>query len=104
MPGISQEAPSYPDDVQVRCADGSPAQFLWRHRVYVVRGVLAHWAEAGAWWQLDPGPGPDPDLSMGAQREVWRVEARAGMQGGSGVFVLSRDPAVGRWSLARGSG
>jgi hypothetical protein len=29
----------------------SPSQFIWRGRLYVVRGVLAHWVEVGAWWR-----------------------------------------------------
>ena len=33
---------------------GAPEQFLWRGRIYLVRDVLAHWVELGAWW-VAPG-------------------------------------------------
>ena len=29
----------------------APEQFLWRGRLYVVRSVLSHWVEVGAWWR-----------------------------------------------------
>ena len=52
---------SYGEAVQVRTApvdldtlEVAPTQFLWRGRLYVVRAVLAHWIELGAWWA---GPG-----------------------------------------------
>src|SRR3954470_1353711 len=38
------------DPVAVQRRDDVPEQFLWRDRLYVVRDVLAHWIEAGAWW------------------------------------------------------
>jgi Family of unknown function (DUF6504) len=41
----------YGDVVEVARHDDEPAQFLWRGRLYVVRGVLAHWVETGAWWR-----------------------------------------------------
>jgi len=44
-----------PIDVQTRPgAPDEPAQptaFVWRGRLYVVRGVLAHWYERRAWWR-----------------------------------------------------
>jgi hypothetical protein len=40
----------YDDPVDVRRQDEQPGQFLWRGRLYVVRGVLAHWVEARRWW------------------------------------------------------
>jgi hypothetical protein len=92
-----------------------PAQFLWRGRLYVVRAVLAHWIELGTWWagsgsrrrtpslpQVGAQPAPaDPPLApvrrsvafdVGAvEREVWRVEARAGRSSSVGVYDLVRD-------------
>ena len=41
----------YADQVEVKAAAGTPELFLWRGRVYQVRAVLAHWAEARPWWQ-----------------------------------------------------
>jgi hypothetical protein len=29
----------------------APAQFLWRDRLWVVRDIIAHWVETGAWWE-----------------------------------------------------
>ncbi len=39
------------DPVEVHRRDDTPAQFLWRGRLYVVREVLAHWTESGQWWR-----------------------------------------------------
>ena len=52
----------YADPVQVRrgdescpgAGDGAPVTFLWRGRLYVVRGVLGHWWERRAWWTAAP--------------------------------------------------
>ncbi|NHC12316.1 DUF6504 family protein [Motilibacter deserti] len=41
----------YDDPVDVRRRDDAPEQFLWRGKLYVVRDVLAHWVETGAWWR-----------------------------------------------------
>lgn len=73
----------YDEKVQVRlepgavAGSGSPNQFLWRGRLYLVREVLAHWRERTAWWD-----GADPE------RQVWRVEASSGRSAGAGVFEL----------------
>ncbi len=97
-------------------APGAPAQFLWRGRLYLVRDVVAHWVELGAWWSLprraggvparvaDPRPGtgsgPGTDAprprsvaaDVGAvEREVWRVEAAPGRGTSAGVYDLVRD-------------
>lgn len=77
----------YDDSVEVR-RDGAeaPEQFLWRGRLWKVRAVLARWVDAGA--SRPP-----------AERETWRVEAGRGGLEPDGVFDLSFDTAVGRWSL-----
>jgi hypothetical protein len=41
----------YDDPVDVRRRDEVPVEFLWRGRLYVVRDVLSHWVETGAWWR-----------------------------------------------------
>lgn len=86
---------SYAESVDVRHRDTVPEQFLWRGRLYLVRGVLAHWVEAGEWWRR-PESGVDD-----AEREFWRVEAASGRAAGSGVYDLCFDWAAGGWSLAR---
>lgn len=105
---------SYDEPVHVREPGATPTAFVWRGRHYVVREVVAHWYERRAWWTEDAaravhgdaGPGqrggrqgtPDP----GADREVWRVEASAGRQLGTGVYDLCRG-ADGRGADGRGA-
>ena len=104
-----------PDD-GLSGGSAAPAQFLWRGRLYLVREVLAHWVELGAWWSLPrrvdappagrsvgpptaPGHAPEGDrpprsvaADVGAvEREVWRVEAATGRSASSGVYDLARD-------------
>jgi hypothetical protein len=118
----------YDDPVEVRKGpEESPEQFLWRGKLWKVRAVLAHWVETGSWWQSadaravlgtdDTGdalveegtlaPVPRPGDLLG-ERELWRVEAAAGMRRapetedavpGGGVFDLSFDWADGTWQL-----
>lgn len=103
----------YDEEVVVQRRDGDPEQFLWRHRLYVVRSVLAHWVESGAWWRGEgvlaltgdrptaaaaAGPGPSDLLS---EREVWRVEAGAGRTAGCGLYDLCFDWSRPGWALAR---
>jgi hypothetical protein len=113
----------YDDPVEVRkgAADGweGPEQFLWRGKLWKVRAVLAHWVETGSWWQSadaravigsdDTGepvsrPGDRTGDLLG-ERELWRVEAAAGMTvdpedgPGGGVFDLSFDWSDGSWQL-----
>jgi uncharacterized protein DUF6504 len=102
----------YGAPVEVRRRDEDPAEFLWRGRFYVVRSVLAHWVETGAWWRA-PAGGPTVDGSSAlaldgavatGEREVWRVEASAGRSAGSGIYDLSFDwdaPADRSWTLVR---
>lgn len=87
-------------DVRRAEAGSDPAQFLWRGRLYVVRGVLAHWVEVGAWWRARLPDGL-PVRVDDASREVWRVEAGAGRSSGSGVYDLEYDEGAGSWTLAR---
>jgi hypothetical protein len=108
----------YDEPVDVRRRDDVPAEFLWHGRLYVVRDVLAHWVETGAWWRTpaakavygltddlrdDTGGDPAPTgLALDeSERELWRVEASAGRAQGSGVYDLCFDWSGGRWTLAR---
>ena len=93
------------DVVEVRRAGGDgpgmgPAQFLWRGRLYVVRGGLAHWVEVGAWWRSRLPDGLPARIDESGQ-EVWRVEAGAGRASPVGVYDLVYDEAATSWTLAR---
>lgn len=117
----------YDEPVEVRRGpvadwpEEGPAQFLWRGRLWKVRGVLAHWVETGAWWQHggvravlgSEDPSPQPSQQPGQQpggttleellgeRRLWRVEAGRGPAGGvgPGTFDLCHDPVEDRWQL-----
>jgi hypothetical protein len=102
---------TYADPVEVRTQGGedadTPATFLWRGRLYVVRDVLGHWRERRSWWsspvaQLVHGVGAggeggaDPGVrvaEIAEEREVWRVSASRGRSYTEGVFDLCREPA-----------
>jgi len=116
----------YDDPVEVRKgAADDPEQFLWRGKLWKVRSVLAHWVETGSWWQStdaravigsddtddtgdtgDTGNTGDGGHDLLGERELWRVEAAAGMRvpdddggPGGGVFDLSFDWSDGTWQL-----
>ncbi|PZG40921.1 nucleotidyltransferase [Spongiactinospora gelatinilytica] len=81
----------YGDPIEVWTRHGAPSQFVWRDRLYVVHGVLDHWVVAREWWKTsenDPG-----------ERRFWRVEARAGDQGGT--YELRYDTASDGWLMIR---
>jgi hypothetical protein len=93
--------------------DGSleppPEAFIWRGRLYVVRGVLAQWRERRAWWhdaleadetQVRPG---ETLVAAASEQHVWRVEASPGWSFAPGVYDLAHDesPRGDRWSLVR---
>jgi hypothetical protein len=90
------------DAVEVRPDVGGqrPSQFLWRGRLYVVRAVLAHWVEVGAWWRARLPDGLPARIDERG-REVWRVEAHAGRTAPAGVYDLAYDEAAASWTLAR---
>ena len=100
----------YDDPVEVRRGEAEdPDQFLWRGRLWKVRAVVAHWVETGPWWQGGSDGEPSRTVTdLVAERELWRVEAGRGIQGGRqqagdqqsyGVFDLSFDWTDGRWQL-----
>lgn len=101
------------DPIQVLRRDGVPTQFLWRARLYLVRGVLAEWVESAPWWRSSParalhtgeqsGPAetwlggtPGTDLD----RQHWRVEAAPGRNAPVGVFDLTYAESGDHWYLA----
>lgn len=93
---------SYGEPVQVRQQEREqerdPSAFLWHGRLYVVRQVLAHWYERRAWWAEEV----TSPTALGQDREIWRVEASAGRQAGSGVYDLCRTPVgADPWRLLR---
>ena len=119
------------EPVEVARSGDSPEQFLLHGRLHVVRAVLARWAEPGGWrWS---GPGrvapvgvagvsvaggggaaggaagtvPPPVIHSVpvdlADRQLWRVEAAAGLAAPLQVFDLCLDtaaapPAPPRWT------
>lgn len=111
----------YDEPVEVRRGpvadwpEEGPAQFLWRGRLWKVRGVLAHWVETGAWWQhggvraaigseepaREQPAGTTTLEELLGERQLWRVEAGRGQTGGTGVgtFELCHDPLEDRWQL-----
>jgi hypothetical protein len=103
------------EQVEVARTAGDPEMFLLRGRLYVVRSVLVRWREPGGWRWSGPGravAAPAAGNAGGgmavihsvpvelADRELWRVEAAAGMSARVEVFDLCRDVAAGppRWT------
>jgi hypothetical protein len=90
------------EEVQVERGPLGPAQFWRGQSRYVVGELLDSWVETTPWWDAGGAGGASAELV--ATREVWRLEAvRAGRSRMSfaGVFDLSWDPTVNRWSLVR---
>lgn len=108
------------DPVDVVRRDDAPEQFLWRDRLYLVRDVLAHWTETGAWWDgataraatAGDGPGsaapprelvltPIPSSPRWAQR-AWGEPAPdlGGVTGGAALEEQERE----FWRVEAGSG
>ncbi|MCW2785708.1 MAG: hypothetical protein JWP74_2225 [Marmoricola sp.] len=85
--------------------EDGPQQFLWRGRLWLVRSIVAHWVESGAWWLSRPEERPGRS-ELVREREVWRVSAARGRavstpdDPGFGVFDLAFDGAEGVWRLA----
>ena len=84
------------DDTVLVHADDEPREFIWRGRRYTVCTVLSSWQERRSWWR-EVGDHPAAGIP-GAQRQVWRVEARP-PSGSTGVFDLGRDDD--QWLLLR---
>ena len=67
---------TYDEPIEVRrglvAGQEAPEQFLWRGRLWVVRDVVSHWVETGAWWDqegiaalLGVGAGSETEPSSG---------------------------------------
>jgi hypothetical protein len=84
------------------CDATQPEAFIWRGRLYVVRGVLATWRERRAWWREaldadDLSVRPGETLAAAArERQVWRVEASPGWSFTPGVYDLAHDDSGAR--------
>jgi hypothetical protein len=90
------------EEVQVERGPLGPAQFWRGQSRYVVGELLDSWVETAPWWDAGAPGGASAELV--ATREVWRLEAvRAGRSRMSfaGVFDLTWEPTVNRWSLVR---
>lgn len=114
--------PVLEEPIEVARRDDTPEQFILRDRLYVVRALLARWTEPGGWrWSapsrlpartplgaagrgtavLTPGmPFIDSVPVERGDRDVWRVEAAAGMSARLQVFDLCRDVSTdpSRWT------
>lgn len=86
----------YGDAIEVRRRDDVPAEFLWKGRLHVVREVLAHWFEAGAWWQ----GGAAASLLGGDQRAAAGASTGAAGGAGSGAGAGAGDEGLPGGSLA----
>jgi hypothetical protein len=93
----------YDEPIEVRrglvAGQEAPEQFIWRGRLWVVRDVVSHWVETGAWWDQEGiaallGVGAEQRAGLGtastgvtavplgadllAESDLWRVEASRG--------------------------
>ena len=89
----------YDEPVHVQAQDEVMSAFIWRGRLYAVRGLVDRWTERRSWWQ-DPVGAP-----QAGERTVCRVEASAGRHTGTGVYDIGRDTDVDQsypsWTLLR---
>ncbi len=97
----------------------APEQFIWRDRLWVVRDVVSHWIETGAWWDqagiaallgvgtdvsgepgAEPGGGGVTAVPLGAdllaESERWRVEAMVGRRSRAHRLDRPADSGSGR--------
>ncbi|WP_404387187.1 DUF6504 family protein [Humibacillus xanthopallidus] len=104
LTGSDPAGPDGPDGLAPAedCDPTQPEAFIWRGRLYVVRGVLATWRERRAWWReaLDADDAhvrPGETLAAAArERQVWRVEASPGWSFTPGVYDLAHDDSGAR--------
>ena len=78
----------------------APTQFLWRDRLWVVRDIIAHWVETGAWWE-QPGVGV---LFGGADPSDQSTSSRAPRSAHVDSHRSGRPGAPTCWARARSGG
>lgn len=87
----------------------APEQFVWRDRLWVVRTIIGHWVETGAWWEQagvsallgvsgQAAVSPCATAELLEEREIWRVEAVRSRHN-SGVFDLAFSWGGEPWRL-----
>lgn len=59
-------------------AGASPAQFIWRQRLWRVLRVQRCWSQAEAWWDRQP-----------VERRLWLVEAACHAEQRPGIYTLA---------------
>ena len=86
----------YDEPVDVQSREEVLSAFIWRDRLYAVRGVIDRWTERRSWWQ-DPVGAP-----QSGERTVWR-EASPGRCAGSGIYDIGLDTeaTTPTWTLLR---
>jgi Family of unknown function (DUF6504) len=95
------------EPVEVVRRDDRPEQFLLRDRLYVVRGVLAHWVEPTVRrWTAPALPRRQPagrpaSTETPTDRELWRVAAQAGRSAAPEYFDLCLTEQRPRWTATR---
>lgn len=116
----------YDEPIEVRrglvAGQEAPEQFIWRGRLWVVRDVVSHWVETGAWWEQEgiaallgvgaetmsttPTTPTTTAVRLGAdllaESDVWRVEACRGQMGGRQRRWTPRGDGVARWTVRSG--
>jgi len=108
-PARSVVTPGASGSLEGGSIESPPEAFIWRGRLYVVRGVLAQWRERRAWWhdaleadeaQVRPG---ETLVAAASEQHVWRVEASPGWSFTPGVYDLAHDVSSrgDHWSLVR---
>lgn len=125
---------NYDEEIDVRHGrvgdEEGPAQFVWRHRLWLIRRIQTRWLETDPWWEAgvvraargeyadplpaagvagslpaEPAAGSPPaaeaEAGLVSEHEVWRVEAANGRTGHEGVYELAHTWGTGRWRLLR---
>ncbi|MBW8173507.1 hypothetical protein K0651_10675 [Ornithinimicrobium sp. Arc0846-15] len=64
-----------------------PTAFLWRGKLHLVQEVLTQWTQRLPWWQSAWEESGQIEV---LERQIWRVEARAGRDSSTGIFDLAQ--------------
>jgi hypothetical protein len=84
------------DEIEVRRQDEVPEQFLWRSRLYLVREVLEHWYEAGAWWVSGAA------LALTTGGDAPALGGALASEAGGSDLVLAPIPSSPKWAQRAG--